>query len=338
MACWRGRWTSRRDYRRRARPARRPVRRPSRRRRGRGRCVRRAALRGRRRRRWPPRAAPARWANDRPVLWPPGRRGAPASTCATSRRGPARRARGARPGARTARGSAPASCRSRCPGRQRCARDRFPRPRRLDSLAQERRDLRGDIAVHRLGLHRSRRAAHVHQADAAARVRSDEIERTRRSQRGDVVDDVDAEIQRDAHDLDLGRVDRDRNSEADRRCEHRPDAGELFLDAHWQRTRTARLAADVEDVGALGEHLLAAGDRLRRRQSRAAFGERVWRDVDDAHHARPREVDREPARPPDRAAHEKRGRSPVSKRLASIALRRLPARCPASPAARCRST
>jgi hypothetical protein len=199
------------------------------------------------------------------------------------------------------------------------------------------RDLAGDVVVDRFGLHRARRAAHVHQADAAARMRRDELDRARRSQRGDVVDDVGAEVERGAHDLDLGRVDRDRAAEADRRLRAPGERAPALLDAHRQRAGPARLAADVEDVGAFGEHLLAAGDRLRRRQARAAFGERVGRDVDDAHHARPREVDREAARPPDRAAHEKRGRSPVSKRLASIALRRLPARCPASPAARCRS-
>jgi hypothetical protein len=167
-------------------------------------------------------------------------------------------------------------------------------------------------------------------------MRGDELDRARRSQRGDVVDDVGAEVERDAHDLDLGRVDRDRAAEAD-------------AAASTGRTRASSPRRSPAARPAGSTRRRCRGCRRPRRASarsgrspapstgRAAFGERVGRDVDDAHHARPREVDREPARPPDRAAHEKRGRSPVSKRLASIALRRLPARCPASPAARCRS-
>ena len=50
---------------------------------------------------------------------------------------------------------------------------------------------------------------------------------------------------------------------------------------------SGRLSADVDEVGAVGEQLLAMLDCCDRRGVQATVGERVRRDVDDAHHEAP---------------------------------------------------
>jgi hypothetical protein len=54
---------------------------------------------------------------------------------------------------------------------------------------------------------------HVHQADAARRVRRHHVERARLAQCPDVVDDVGAEVERLAHDFGLVGVDGDRHAQ-----------------------------------------------------------------------------------------------------------------------------
>ena len=189
------------------------------------------------------------------------------------------------------------------------------RPPRAASIRSRRNAAtsRDDVVVDRFGLHRSRRAAHVHQADAAApdaRRRARARPASRSAAMSLTMSAPRSSATRMTSTLVVSiETGTPRPTAA---ASTGTDAGELVLERRPAARRPARLAADVEDVGAFGEHLLAAGDRLRRRQRRAAFGERVGRDVDDSHHARPREVDREAARPPDRAGHEKRGRSPVA--------------------------
>ena len=262
------------------------ARRPSPRRRARARSARRAAPRAARRRRWRRPASPAALACGRPARCPRRRRAGPASTCATSRRGVG-----------TPRASS--SCwRDRSsrfcagvlpkpiPGRRRCApaRRRPPRPRR--PARRGRRRPRRAVGIVGLLLHRARRAAHVHQADAAGGVRRHRLERARRAQGADVVDDVGAEVERRPHDFGLGGVDRDRAAEADRLAQHRQHPRELGLEVDRIGPGPARFAAQVEDVGAFGEQPLAGGEGTGRSQGRVAVGERVGRQVDDRHHAR----------------------------------------------------
>ena len=81
---------------------------------------------------------------------------------------------------------------------------------RGQSRAQEIRDLDHDIVVLGALLHRQRRAAHVHQADAAGGMRRDHVQGTRRLQGGNVVDDVGASASTAAMTSGLLGVDRDR--------------------------------------------------------------------------------------------------------------------------------
>jgi hypothetical protein len=173
---------------------------------------------------------------------------------------------------------------------------------RSGALAQEVGDLAHHVVVvgvallHRLRLH----AAHVHQADAAARMRGDEIERARLAQRLDVVDDVDAELERGAHHLGLVAVDRDRHAERHRGTQHRQHARQLILERHRLGAGPARLAADVENVGAVPQQALAVRDGTARTGVPAAVRKRIRRDVDDAHHARAVELDAKARRIPRR--------------------------------------
>ena len=104
---------------------------------------------------------------------------------------------------------------------------------------------------------------------------------------GDVVDELRAELERAARDLGLRGVDRDRR--AVQRLEDGHDAAQLLVDGDALGAGPRRLAADVEDRSALVEHPPARCGGSRRLEVDAAVREGVGRDVDDAHHGRPRE-------------------------------------------------
>ena len=64
---------------------------------------------------------------------------------------------------------------------------------------------------------------------------------------------------------------------------HRQDARELFVGAHRLGARPRRLAADIDQIGAVGLHADAFIGGRRRIEARAALGERIGGDVQDAH-------------------------------------------------------
>ena len=164
-------------------------------------------------------------------------------------------------------------------------------------------------------------------------MRRHRLECTGGTQGTDVVDDVGAEIERGAHHLGLGGIDRDRATEAKRLAQHRQHPRQFGLEIYRVGARTARLAAEVEDVGALGQQPLAGRERPGRGERRVAVGERVGREVDDAHHPRLGEIDLEAAGLPGLHGNEKRGRSPVvDTKVSPVTPPR--ARCPESRAAR----
>ena len=70
------------------------------------------------------------------------------------------------------------------------------------------------------------------------------------------------------------------------RADDRDDAAQLLVDRHRLGPRTGRLAADVEDVGTLGDEHARVFDGAIEREPLTAVGERVGRDVEDAHDAR----------------------------------------------------
>ena len=75
-------------------------------------------------------------------------------------------------------------------------------------------------------------------------------------------------------------------------CVMPDDPRHLFVlgDRHGARAR--RLAADVDQVGAIRHHPTRVIERLRRVEVEAAVRERVGRDVEDPHHERARQVER----------------------------------------------
>ena len=103
---------------------------------------------------------------------------------------------------------------------------------------------------------------------------------------GDVVDHDRTGLQGGLGHLVAHRVDRDQRPRGGQLADHRHHAGQLLGDQGPGRPGAGRLAADVEQVGALLEQLEAVGDRVGGGGVPAAVGEGVGGDVDDAHHAR----------------------------------------------------
>ncbi len=114
-----------------------------------------------------------------------------------------------------------------------------------------------------------------------------------------------------AHHRRLDRVDADPSSFARQRFHQRNDAFQLDVLRDRQRAGPRRFAADVNDVGTVGDHPARMVQRLVAVDEEAAVGEGVRRDVEDAHHPRPfkaeamiakgeiRQLQRRGARAPD---------------------------------------
>ena len=155
-------------------------------------------------------------------------------------------------------------------------------------LLEERLDVADDIVVVRVVLHRPRAAEHVHQAAVGAAVGDDAGHLGVAPQRGHVVDEGGAG----------GRARLRRPAAFEVSIESRArlpvraspsitgSTRRSSLGVHGLGARTRRLAADVEDRRALCLELEAVGDRRRGIEVQAPVGERVGRDVDDAHHAK----------------------------------------------------
>ena len=157
-----------------------------------------------------------------------------------------------------------------------------------EPLLEERPDLRHDVVVARILLHRSRLAEHVHEADVCTRLGDDLRQLRVATQRRDVVHELGAERESAARDLGLRGVDRERHL-ATQPLQHRHDATQLLVDGDALRSRPRRLAADVHDRRALFDHPPGRAGRDVGIEMHAAVRERVRRDVEDAHHRRARE-------------------------------------------------
>src|SRR6185295_12979162 len=154
---------------------------------------------------------------------------------------------------------------------------------RARALEQEPRDLGHHVVVAGLLLHRAGRALHVHHHHCRLRVR-DRIDRTLTAQSVHIVHHGAAGSDRRAHDVGLHRVHRDRDTFLRERFHHRNHPAHFFLDRDGLRARPRRLAAHVDQVGALVAKREAVRDRLRSIEEPPAIGERIRRDVHDAHH------------------------------------------------------
>ena len=110
----------------------------------------------------------------------------------------------------------------------------------LRRLRQEVAHLRQHIALHGRDLHGLGFAVHVHQANAATGVRRHHLGRPESlltlpafmpAQGPDVVDDVDAQVQRSLHDTRLVAVQRDRHTKPDGLAQRQLRLGMLALPA-----------------------------------------------------------------------------------------------------------
>ena len=104
----------------------------------------------------------------------------------------------------------------------------------------------------------------MHQAHAAARMGGDDPGRPWLAQRPDVVDDVRPQVQHRLHDLGLVGVDRDWHPQAHRLHHQRHDARQLLLQRHRRATRARGFTADVQDIRAILDQLLAVPQRSPR--------------------------------------------------------------------------
>ena len=144
----------------------------------------------------------------------------------------------------------------------------------------------GDIRVLRFRVHLTRSSAIVHEDQRRAAARDDVRERRLVDERADVVDDRRAEVDGAVGNRRFVGVNRDRHAEPAHALEHRRDATPLLRVRQRPGPGPRRLAADVEDVGAVGDHPGRVGNRDVRIESLTAVGERIGRDVDDRHHER----------------------------------------------------
>ncbi len=158
-----------------------------------------------------------------------------------------------------------------------------PRPnRRIDARLQLVEHVEQQIVIRRVGLHRLRIAAHMHQHHRHLRIARD-IERVFvMRQRADVVEHRRTRVERGPHRRRVARVDRNRPV-GRQRAQYRQHATQLFFDRHRFSPRPRRLAANVEQIGALRTQRPSLRDRRVGIEEPAAIRETVRRRVDDAH-------------------------------------------------------
>ncbi len=151
------------------------------------------------------------------------------------------------------------------------------------ALHEETMDLGHHVVVMRVGLHVAGLALHVHQHHRHPGI-GGRVQRALLTQAEDVVDHAGAGLHGRSHHLRLEGVDADRHGGAGRKLfDHRQHALQFFFHRHRRGTRAARLATDIEQVGALLHQLQAVGHGRVGAVVRATIGERIRGDIDDAH-------------------------------------------------------
>ena len=128
----------------------------------------------------------------------------------------------------------------------------------------------------------------VHDDDGRAMSRGDGGDVRLALEAPDVVDDARARAERRLGRPCLVGVDRDRRGAfaCGETLDHRKHAGDFFIGANLRGAGPCRLATDVENVRALGDHDPGMGEGGLHRGVAPAVGEAVGRDVEDAHHQR----------------------------------------------------
>ena len=160
--------------------------------------------------------------------------------------------------------------------------------RERHALLEERRDLRRDVVVPRVELHRARLALHVHQADVGVMRSADLSELGVGSERRHVIHHLRAELERAATHLGLSGVDRDGHLTL-KRLEDGNNASKLLVHGYAIRSRPSRLTTDVDDRRPLLHHPPSRSSSHTRIEMHPAIRKGVGRDVDHSHHRRPNE-------------------------------------------------
>ena len=123
-------------------------------------------------------------------------------------------------------------------------------------------DLAGDVAVHGPAIHLGGASAVVHQHERSAGARDDRRKVGVVLQATDVVDDRCARGHGVSRDRGLVGVDRHRHATVTRqRFDDRQHASQFLAGVDGLGAGPRRLAANVQNVGAVGNHLQAIGDR-----------------------------------------------------------------------------
>ncbi len=163
----------------------------------------------------------------------------------------------------------------------------------LHTLEQEVAHFRNDVTIARIGLHRSRLTLHVHQTDGRLRLGSS-LDCARLPQRTYVVDHAGAGANSSGHHGGFAGVDRERSLRAG--CERLDDghyAADFFFGIDTLRPRPRRLAADVDQAGALLDHAQRMRDGRFAVCEAAAIREGIGRDIEHAHDSGNGEVERQ---------------------------------------------
>src|SRR5439155_6829528 len=138
---------------------------------------------------------------------------------------------------------------------------------RGDALGEKRADLRHDVAVARLALHRARLPPHVHKAHGSVRARHS-LERAGSPQRVDVVDHRRAGADRGAHHLGLRGIDGNGYRTSAKSVEHRHQPRQFLLGRYAAGSGAARLRADIDKIRSLIRQPLRMRDRGPRLEER----------------------------------------------------------------------
>ena len=156
---------------------------------------------------------------------------------------------------------------------------------------EERLDVRDDIVVDRVHLHRPRLAEHVHQAEIGPGSATTPASSGICAERGDVVDELDPEPRARGG---RRRPSRCRSRWAPRREPRaRLDTAEFLVGAAPVRPRPGRLPSDIDNRSPLVQQAPNRSHRVVSAEVHPTVGERVGRHVDHPHHRRARKANGE---------------------------------------------
>src|SRR5262245_16765004 len=124
----------------------------------------------------------------------------------------------------------------------------------------------------------------MHQDNSRTGFRSEPGHRIIEAESTDVVNDLSSRLDSPASDAGAVGINGNRYSYAAREgFDHRQHSSHLFVLRNLFASRTAGLAADINNVGAFLLDFLAPGYSLLGVEVPAAIGKRIGRDVEDAH-------------------------------------------------------